>query len=78
MLSFRYTKQTRKNVADTTFKELRKYFYTFPCREMHDLPKICKRYSHDLSKASKVSVSETFDLSKVREITRITSPKLGK
>ena len=45
---------------------------------MHDLPKICEKYSHDLSKASKVSVSETFDLSKVREITRITSPKLGK
>ena len=45
----------------------------FPYKEMRDLPKVSENCDHDLSKVSKVTVTDNFDLSKVTNLLDLTS-----
>ena len=45
---------------------------------MHNLSKVTKKYICDLPKVNNATVSETFDLAKVKKMTKITCPKLIK
>ena len=43
---------------------------------MHDLPKVSENYNLVLVKVRKVTVTDSFNLPKVRKIFKVTCPKL--
>ena len=59
MLSFRHTKQTSKNVADTTFQQLAKQLPTLKTLMQKILHGLCKKFTFSISSLLKLNFSTT-------------------